>query len=131
MDSKMDSGYLGPGENQTQVLEDDYDVTRELSAEEVLGVMDELLCYEVCAPLFLWCICWEWIELDDTYLSWWFRWHGIRDIRFRKRFSRRCILTGYYGRYRGLWKRLDLTVIKVTRKARHWYTLFCARIVLR
>lgn len=70
MDSKMDSGYLGPGENQTQALEDDYDVTRELSAEEVLGVMDELLCYEVCAPLFLWYICWDWIELDDTYLSW-------------------------------------------------------------
>ena len=53
MDSKMDSGYLGPGENQTQALEDDYDVTRELSAEEVLGVMDELICYEVRARLFL------------------------------------------------------------------------------
>lgn len=48
MDSKMDSGYLGPGENQAHALEDDYDVTRELSPEEVLGVMDELVCHEVC-----------------------------------------------------------------------------------
>lgn len=48
MDSKMDSGYLGPGENQAHALEDDYDVTRELSREEVLGVMDELVCHEVC-----------------------------------------------------------------------------------
>lgn len=44
----MDSGYLGPGENQAHALEDDYDVTRELSPEEVLGVMDELVCHEVC-----------------------------------------------------------------------------------
>lgn len=48
MDSKMDSGYLGPGENQACALEDDYDVTRELPPEEVLGVMDELVCHEVC-----------------------------------------------------------------------------------
>ena len=41
----MDSGYLGPGQDQN--LEDDYDTTRDLSAEEILGVMDELLCYEV------------------------------------------------------------------------------------
>ena len=44
----MDSGYLGPGENQARALEDDYDVTRELPPEEVLGVMDELVCHEVC-----------------------------------------------------------------------------------
>lgn len=43
----MDSGYLGPGENQAQALEDDYDVMRELTPEEVLGVMDELLCHEM------------------------------------------------------------------------------------
>ncbi|GKZ21510.1 hypothetical protein AbraIFM66951_006692 [Aspergillus brasiliensis] len=47
MDSKMDSGYLGPGENHAQALDDDYDVTRELGPEEVLGVMDELLCHEM------------------------------------------------------------------------------------
>ncbi|PYI36932.1 Mak10-domain-containing protein [Aspergillus indologenus CBS 114.80] len=47
MDSKMDSGYLGPGENHAQALEDDYDLMRELAPEEVLGIMDELLCHEM------------------------------------------------------------------------------------
>lgn len=48
MDSKMDSGYLGPGENYAEALEYDYDVMRELRPEEVLGLMDQLLCHEVC-----------------------------------------------------------------------------------
>ena len=48
MDAKMDSGYLGPGENHAQALEDDYDLRRELGPEEVLGIMDGLLCHEVC-----------------------------------------------------------------------------------
>ena len=43
MDAKMDSGLLEPGDT----LEDDYDVRREISAEEVVGVMDALLCLEV------------------------------------------------------------------------------------
>jgi N-alpha-acetyltransferase 35, NatC auxiliary subunit len=43
MDPKMDSGYLGPGET----LEDDYDVEKTLQPDEVLGVMDALLCHEV------------------------------------------------------------------------------------
>lgn len=47
MDSKMDSGYLGPGENQAHALEDDHDIMRELAPEEVVGIMDELLCHEV------------------------------------------------------------------------------------
>jgi hypothetical protein len=47
MDSKMDSGYLGPGENNAHALEDDYNTMRELAPEEVIGVMDELLCHEV------------------------------------------------------------------------------------
>ncbi len=40
----MDSGYLAQGET----LEDDYDVLRELLPEEVVGIMDQMLCYEVC-----------------------------------------------------------------------------------
>lgn len=52
MDSRMDSGYIGPGENQAQALEDDYDVTRQLTPEEVLGIMDELLCHEVGADRY-------------------------------------------------------------------------------
>lgn len=43
MDSKMDSGFLAPGET----LDDDYDVLRDLLPEEVLGIMDQLLCHEV------------------------------------------------------------------------------------
>jgi hypothetical protein len=43
MDAKMDSGFLAPGET----LDDDYDVLRELLPEEVVGIMDQLLCHEV------------------------------------------------------------------------------------
>ena len=39
----MDSGCLAPGET----FQDTYDVSRELEAEEVIGIMDELLCHEV------------------------------------------------------------------------------------
>ena len=39
----MDSGYLEPGE----ALEDEYDVLQSLPPEEILGIMDQLLCYEV------------------------------------------------------------------------------------
>ncbi|KAI5306498.1 nicotinamide n-methyltransferase [Ascosphaera pollenicola] len=42
MDPKMDSGYLAPGET----LDDDYDVSRNLRPEEVVGIMDQLLCHE-------------------------------------------------------------------------------------
>lgn len=48
MDSKMDSGYIAPGENHAQALEDDYDVRQELTPEQVVGLMDQLLCHEVC-----------------------------------------------------------------------------------
>ena len=43
MDPKMDSGYLQPGE----ALEDEYDVLRKLLPAEVLGIMDQMLCFEV------------------------------------------------------------------------------------
>lgn len=39
----MDSGYLGLGET----LEDDYNVLREILPDEVVGIMDQLLCSEV------------------------------------------------------------------------------------
>lgn len=47
MDSKMDSGYIAPGENLEQALEDGYDVRQPLTPEEVVGLMDNLLCHEV------------------------------------------------------------------------------------
>ncbi|KAF2491857.1 Mak10-domain-containing protein [Lophium mytilinum] len=43
MDPKMDSGFLQPGET----LEENYDALRTLLPEEVLGIMDQLLCYEM------------------------------------------------------------------------------------
>ncbi|KAK7533633.1 Mak10 subunit, NatC N-terminal acetyltransferase-domain-containing protein [Phyllosticta citricarpa] len=43
MDPKMDSGFLAPGET----LEEDYDVQKDLLPEEVLGIMDQLFCYEM------------------------------------------------------------------------------------
>ena len=48
MDPKMDSGYLEPGES----LEDEYNVLRRLLPEEVLGIMDQMLCYEVDSSKF-------------------------------------------------------------------------------
>ncbi|KAL2802492.1 Mak10 subunit, NatC N-terminal acetyltransferase-domain-containing protein [Aspergillus granulosus] len=46
MDSKMDSGYLGPEEDK-QTLDDDYDTSSDLTPEQVVGIMDELLCHEM------------------------------------------------------------------------------------
>lgn len=43
MDPKMDSGYLAPGET----MEDDYDVSQTLLPEEIIGIIDQLLCHEV------------------------------------------------------------------------------------
>ena len=39
----MDSGYLEPGET----LDDEYDISRDLLPEEVVGIMDQILCHEV------------------------------------------------------------------------------------
>ena len=39
----MDSGYLEPEET----LEDEYDVLQSLLPEEILGIVDHMLCYEV------------------------------------------------------------------------------------
>ena len=41
----MDSGFLAEGER----LEDDYDLLQELLPVEILGIMDQLLCFEVCS----------------------------------------------------------------------------------
>ena len=40
----MDSGVLTTGES----VEHNYDVLRELLPEEVIGIMDQMLCFEVC-----------------------------------------------------------------------------------
>ncbi|KAJ8106261.1 hypothetical protein ONZ43_g7126 [Nemania bipapillata] len=43
MDRKMDSGVLSEGES----LDEEYDVTRGLLPEEILGIIDQLLCLEM------------------------------------------------------------------------------------
>lgn len=43
MDRKMDSGYLEPGET----MEDDYDFSQPLLPEEIIGIIDQLLCHEM------------------------------------------------------------------------------------
>lgn len=40
----MDSGFTPPGQSVVY----DYDVLRELLPEEVIGIMDQMLCFEVC-----------------------------------------------------------------------------------
>lgn len=44
MDPKMDSGFLTSGDS----VEHGYDVLRELLPQEVIGIMDQMLCFEVC-----------------------------------------------------------------------------------
>ena len=40
----MDSGFLEEGES----LEDDYNVLGELLPAEIIGIMDQMICHEVC-----------------------------------------------------------------------------------
>lgn len=113
MDPKMDSGFLAPGES----LDDDYDVLRELLPEEVIGIIDQLICFEVG------------IRLPSTYpcglnlmlmigLN---RWRGIWVIHYRSRCSLPATLTGYYGQSRRLYsKRASIVGKKPARK-----TYFC------
>ena len=39
----MDTGMLTEGES----LDDDYDVMQKLTVEQTIGIMDQLLCFEV------------------------------------------------------------------------------------
>ena len=55
----MDTGFLMTGES----VEHDYNVLRELLPEEVIGIMDQMLCFEVC---FLRTPIWEAMYTSDT-----------------------------------------------------------------
>jgi hypothetical protein len=48
MDSKMDSGHLEEGET----MQDDYDFGKALLPEEIIGIIDQLLCHEVFSMFF-------------------------------------------------------------------------------
>lgn len=75
----MDSGYLEPGET----MEDDYDYTQPLLPEEVIGIIDQLLCHEVITSI---------PEGTGLILD---RWPGIWDIHFLRQFLPVYILTGF------------------------------------
>ena len=75
MDPKMDSGFLHEGES----LDEDYDVLRERLPEEILGIIDQLLCLEVRSPLT--CSCTYFTILIETD-----RWPGILAIHSHKLF---------------------------------------------
>lgn len=49
MDPKLDSGYVAPGEP----VEDNYDFATSLTIEEIVGLMDQLLCLEVSRTTYL------------------------------------------------------------------------------
>lgn len=54
MDPKMDSGCLQPGET----MEDDYDFGQPLLPEEIIGIIDQLLCHEASHFSCNWQISW-------------------------------------------------------------------------
>lgn len=73
MDPKMDSGCVESPDD----LEELYDVTQPLLPEEVLGIIDQLLCHEVSVLLY-----------DQVHkLNLLSRWHGIKDIPFHRHYS--------------------------------------------
>lgn len=45
MDPKMDSGFMLP---EKDALVDNFDPLNPLLPEEIIGIMDQMLCYEVC-----------------------------------------------------------------------------------
>lgn len=54
MDPKMDSACKDPHDEAVEL----YDVRKELLPDEVLGIMDQLLCHEV------------WCQISPTFATW-------------------------------------------------------------
>ena len=118
----MDSGYLAPGET----LEDDYDVLRDLSAEEVVGIMDQMLCYEVTRYQTSMSTGRDGSDTDTRSR----RWHGIWAIPLHSRFSRLSTLIDCSGLSLRRWIKLDLIVTMLRRRTRAYYTSFYGHFVL-
>ena len=115
MDPKMDSGYLAPGET----LDDDYDVLRDLLPEEVIGIMDQMLCYEVWILFSLAVALSLYYKLQRQSVLIILipgiirRWHGIWDIRLRNRCLHPSISIYYFGPSLERSKKLALIVVVV------------------
>jgi hypothetical protein len=79
MDPKMDTGFLAAGEK----MDDDYNVIRDLLPEEILGIIDQLICFEVR------------ITASPKYSATidWTRWDGTWVIPFRRQYLPASILT--------------------------------------
>ena len=119
MDHKMDSGFLEPGE----CLEDDYDVLRELLPEEVLGIMDQLLCYEV-GLLLQRLQAGSISETDPRYR----RWHGTWVIRSHNLSSPHYTSTEFCGRSRRPWRKPASIEIRSLSPGMRCYISFYGRI---
>ena len=93
MDPKMDSGFLEPGDT----LEETYDMSRDLLPEEVIGIIDQLLCLEVGFP-FLSDHCVVLVCIRASLVSYTAdmkRWLGTLGIRSHRRSSPMCMLTAF------------------------------------
>lgn len=113
MDPKMDSGFLAPGES----LDDDYDVLRELLPEEVIGIIDQLICFEVGIRRAFNTPMWTKSDADDRAN----RWRGIWVIHYRSRCSLLATLTGYYGQSRKPYSKHASIVGKKPVRATYFY----------
>ena len=102
MDPKMDSGFLAEGESH----EDEFDVLRVLLPEEVVGLMDQMLCYEVSARHPDATTIGSDISDADLRVP---RWHGTWVIRSQRPYLRLTISTGCCGLSPKRWKTLALT----------------------
>lgn len=111
----MDSGHLEPGET----LEDDYDVLRELLPEEIIGIMDQMLCFEVIPTHEHY----KAINNSDTDTRYG-RWRGIWALHSRSLCSLRCTSTGCYGLSRRVWKMHVSNVMRPRDPETSWYILY-------
>lgn len=114
----MDSGFLAEGDS----FEDQFDVQRELLPEEVIGLMDQMLCHEVRARPFLIAIV-AGSDISDADLRF-PRWHGTWVIRSQHPSSRLTILTGCCGLNLRNWKMPALTGLEDPTRAMDFCTLY-------
>ena len=116
----MDSGYLEDGET----LEDDYDVLRELLPGEVVGIIDQMTCYEVtlCSTI----VRERHSDADGRFC----RWHGIWAIHFLRPFLHPSTSTDSYGPSQKTLRKLALTEVTYSLAATNGYTSFFEHTVL-
>lgn len=101
----MDSGYLAPGDT----LEDEYDIRRDLLPEEVIGIIDQLMCHEVSMLL-------SFVALGLMKV----RWRGILDILCHRQYLPVYTLIVYWNLNRRISKLLGLMVLPVAIRKSLW-----------